>query len=108
MQDNEQNDGFFFDPKQIIETSKDDAGKVTTTRSVPAMRLKLNKSFFETKILKAAKGKLASNEAFKEYFRGLYFKVENADGSAGSMAMLDFRERKNYYKIQRRYFCYRY
>jgi hypothetical protein len=89
--DNEQNDGFFFDPKQIIEKTKDDAGKDVITRSVPAMRLKLNKSFFENKILKAAKGKLASNEAFKEYFRGLYFKVENADGSAGNMAMLDFR-----------------
>ena len=49
----EQNDGFFFDPKEIVETTTDAAGKVTTTRSVPAMRLKLNNSFFAAKILNA-------------------------------------------------------
>jgi hypothetical protein len=92
--DGEQNDSFFFDPKEIVETSKDDAGKVTTVRSAPAIRLKLSKSFFDTKILKASKEKLASNDAFKEYFRGLYFKMENADGSAGSMAILDFKKGK--------------
>lgn len=86
-----QNDGFFFDPEEIVETTKDDAGKVTTTRSVPAMRLKLDANFFKNKIINAPAGKLITNDVFKEYFRGLYFKVEKADGSDGSMAMLNFK-----------------
>lgn len=86
-----QNDGFFFDSKEIVEATKDDAGKVTNTRSVPAMRLKLDADFFKNKIINAPAGKLMTNEVFKEYFRGLYFKVEKGDGSDGSMAMLNFK-----------------
>lgn len=89
-----QNDGFFFDPEEIVETTKDDAGKVTTTRSVPAMRLKLDVNFFKNKIINASTGKLITNDVFKEYFRGLYFKVENADGSDGNLAMLNFKSGK--------------
>ncbi len=90
----EQNDGFFFDPKEIIETSKDANDKVTTTKSVPAMRLKLSAEFFKDKIINAPAGKLATNDVFRDYFRGLYFKIEDADGSAGSMAMLNFKAGK--------------
>lgn len=90
----EQNDGFFFDPKEIVEVTKDADGKDVTTRSVPAMRLKLNSKFFMDKIINAPAGKLATNDVFKEYFRGLYFKVEKADGSAGSLAMLNFKAGK--------------
>lgn len=86
----EQNDGFFFDPKEIVEVTKDADGKDVKTPSVPAMRLKLNTEFFKAKILNAPAGKLAANDVFKEYFRGLYFKVESVDGSAGSLAMLNF------------------
>lgn len=86
----EQNDGFFFDPKEIVEVTKDADGKDVKTPSVPAMRLKLNTEFFKTKIINAPAGKLAGNDVFKEYFRGLYFKVESVDGSAGSLAMLNF------------------
>ncbi|MNF21367.1 hypothetical protein D3C84_19030 [compost metagenome] len=86
----EQNDGFFFDPKEIVEVTKDADGKDVKTPSVPAMRLKLNAEFFKSKILNAPAGKLAANDVFKEYFRGLYFKVESVDGSAGSLAMLNF------------------
>jgi hypothetical protein len=86
----EQNDGFFFDPKEIVEVTKDADGKDVTARSVPAMRLKLNTEFFKTKIINAPAGKLASNDVFKDYFRGLYFKVESVGGSAGSLAMLNF------------------
>lgn len=89
-----QNDSFFFDPKEIVQKATASDGKVTTTRSVPAMRLKLNSSFFATKILNAPAAKLATNDVFKEYFRGLYFKVENASGSAGSMAMMNFKSGK--------------
>lgn len=88
--DTSQNTQFFFDSEEIVETTKDADNKVTTTRSVPAMRLKLNAAFFANKIINAPTGKLATNDVFKDYFKGLYFKVEDA-GSAGSMAMLNFK-----------------
>jgi hypothetical protein len=90
----EQNDGFFFDPKEIIETVTDAENKVTTTKTVPGMRLKLNTEFFKNKIINAPAGKLTTNDVFRDYFRGLYFKVENADGSAGNMAMPNFKSGK--------------
>jgi hypothetical protein len=83
-----QNDEFFFnDAQHVIEP------KVSTdpkTYLVPSMRLKLNKTFFENKILKAPAGKLINNEVFKEYFKGLYFKIEKIEGNEGRLAMLDF------------------
>lgn len=89
-----QNDEFTFSPLQRIETVTDAAGKKTYTYLAPRMHLNLNKSFFNTKIIQAATGKLATSEIFKEYFRGLYFKVENSGGNSGSMAMLDFKKGK--------------
>ena len=84
-------DDFFFDPAEHVVTSTDAiTNVVTTTRTAPAMRLKLDDVFFKTKIIEAQSGKLSTNEAFKEYFRGLYFKVEKANGSEGSLAMMDF------------------
>jgi hypothetical protein len=55
------------------------------------MHLKLDNSYFATKILNAPASKLATNELFKDYFRGLYFKIETVSGSAGSMAMMNFK-----------------
>ena len=88
--DSSQNEAFFFDPAQHSVTTKDDAGKETTTYSAPSMRLKLNSTFFKNKIIKAPSGKLATNDVFKEYFRGLYFKVEQSGTDAGSLAMINF------------------
>jgi hypothetical protein len=88
------NNEFTFSNKQRIETSTDAAGKKTYTYLAPRMRLSLNKTFFNTKIIQAASGKLINAEAFKEYFRGLYFKVENSGSNSGSLAMLDFKKGK--------------
>jgi hypothetical protein len=54
----------------------------------------LNKEFFKTKIINAPAGKLLNNNAFREYFRGLYFKAENAAGSPdnGALAKLNFAQ----------------
>jgi hypothetical protein len=54
------------------------------------MRLKLNSTFFNSKIIHAPTGKLATNDVFKEYFRGLYFKVEQSGTDPGSLAMINF------------------
>ena len=89
-----ENNEFEFSKKQRIETVTDAAGKKTYTYLPPRMRLNLNKTFFKTKIIEAVSGKLTNSEAFKDYFRGLYFKVENSGSSSGSLAMLDFKKGK--------------
>jgi hypothetical protein len=85
-----QNDEFFFDPKEHKTVTKDDAGKETITRSVPSMRLKLNKAYFDSKIIHAPAGSLATNDVFINYFKGLYFKVEQSGSDKGSLAMMNF------------------
>jgi hypothetical protein len=87
-----QNDGFFFSSAEYSETTIDEKTKVeTTTRTAPGMRLNLNKSFFDSKIIHAPSGKLVTADAFKEYFRGLYFKVEKSGSNAGNLALLNFK-----------------
>ncbi len=85
-----QNDEFFFDKNQIVTSTKNESNNETKTYAPPAMRLNLNKEFFLNKILKAPSSKLATNDVFKEYFRGLYFKVEKFAGSDGALNMIDF------------------
>lgn len=85
-----QNDEFFFDPKEHKTVTNDDAGKETTTRSVPSMRLRLNKAYFDSKIIHAPAGSLATNDVFINYFKGLYFKVEQSGSDKGSLAMMNF------------------
>jgi hypothetical protein len=88
--DKSQNDAFFFNPKQNTLITKDDAGKETRTYSPPSMRLKLNSKFFNEKIINAPSGSLATNDVFMNYFRGLYFKVEQSGADKGSLAMINF------------------
>ncbi|WP_281297689.1 DUF4270 domain-containing protein [Flavobacterium limnophilum] len=85
-----QNDEFFYNPAQRNLTTTDAAGKKTNVYSTPAMRLKLNSQFFTDKIINAPAGKLTTNEIFKEYFKGLYFKVEQSGTDPGSLAMINF------------------
>ena len=88
-----QNDNFFFDATEYVQTTTDATTKVVTkTYTAPAMRLNLNKTFFTNKILKADASKLAANDVFKDYFRGLYFKVEKSAASpTTNLGMLNFK-----------------
>jgi hypothetical protein len=86
----DQNDEFFYNPAQRNLTTTDATGKKTNVYSVPAMRLKLNSAFFNSKIIHAPSGKLTTNDVFKDYFRGLYFKVEQSGTDPGSLAMMNF------------------
>lgn len=98
--DVKENDAFYFDPTEIAEkTTDEETKKTTTTRTAPAMRLKLSNSFFTSKILNAPSGKLTTNSALRDYFRGLYFKVEKT-APAENMASIDFSRGviKLYYK----------
>ena len=88
------NDEFFFSNKEHSEKVTATDQTVTTTRTAPAMRLNLNATFFKNKIITASSTKLANNNAFKEYFRGLYFKVEKSGASPTNLAMLNFKAGK--------------
>lgn len=92
--DASQNDAFVFSAADYKTTATVDTKEVVT-RVAPGMRLDLNAAYFKTKIIDAAaSGKLASNDVFKEYFRGLYFKVGKSGSSASSLALLDFKKGK--------------
>lgn len=88
--DGHENSAFYFDKREHrTMTFKDDGVTPVYTRSVPSMRLHLNKTVFSNLILTAPSGSLADPTTFKNYFRGLYFKVEN--GNPGNMAMINFK-----------------
>lgn len=89
-----ENDEFVFSAAQYKKSETKDGVEVVT-REAPGMRLNLNTTFFKTKIMDAiASGKLATNDVFREYFRGLYFKVEKSGSSPSSLAVLDFTKGK--------------
>lgn len=91
---NSENEQFFFDKREHKTTKMGDDGVTpVVTRSVPSMRLHLNRAYFYNLILNAPSGKLSSNSVFKDYFRGLYFKTETA-AAEGNMAMLNFKAGK--------------
>ncbi len=88
--DASQNDAFFYNPAEHKVTTKDAAGKETITRTPPSMHLKLDKAYFDSKIIHAPSGSLTTNEAFKVYLKGLYFKIEQSGTDKGALAMVNF------------------
>jgi len=90
-----QNDAFFFDKSEIKEITVDDDGDTTTTYLPPALKLNLNKEYFENKIVSdVGKANMVNNNVFKNYFRGLYFKIEKIPGENGALALMDFTKGK--------------
>ncbi|MWB93638.1 DUF4270 family protein [Flavobacterium sp. GA093] len=82
---------FFFDAKEVIETTEDATTKVKTNKLIaPQMVMRLKPGFFMTKIFNAPAGKLANANVFQDYFRGLYFKVGNSGSSRTNMNTIDF------------------
>ena len=96
-----ENEEFFFSAKEYKDSITAD-GKKSLNRVKPEMRLHLNKQFFQDKILKADASKLATEDVFQEYFRGLYFNVEKSGSSPSNMALINFSEGKItvYYKAK--------
>ena len=96
--DGHENENFYFNKNEHKLTTFKDDGVAIYTRYPPSMRLHLKSSVFYDKIINASTGLLESQAAFKNYFRGIYFKVEN--GNPGNMAMLNFKAGKitMYYK----------
>lgn len=87
--DGRENEQFYFNKNEQITKTKNDENEDVLARSVPSMRLHLDNNFFLNKIINAPSGQLVNNDVFKNYFRGLFFKVESL-GSTNSMAMLNF------------------
>ena len=91
--DVKQNSAFEASKKEVV-ILKLDRGlnpilpKEVDVRLTPRLRLVLDKAFFQQKIMNAPAGKLLNNNVFREYFKGIYFKVENA--SSGTFMQLDF------------------
>jgi hypothetical protein len=91
--DVKQNSAFERDSSAFVSLKVDRGLKKIIPEEVdqtlaPRIRLKLNKTFFQQKIMNAPAGKLVNNSVFKEYFRGIYFKVE--DAAEGTLMQLDF------------------
>lgn len=94
-----ENSNFVPSPKEYVKYKVDNMVEMPhlianiETRQSPRMRFHLKNSFFQTKIIDAARNAATSsnfvnNNAFKSYFRGLYFQVQ--DAATGHMMALDF------------------
>lgn len=86
-----ENSQFYFDKREhmTLVPNEDDETVLDSVRSVPSMRLHLKNSVFDNLLFGASTTHLETNTAFKNHFRGLYFKVEN--GNPGQMAMINFK-----------------
>jgi hypothetical protein len=87
-----ENDQFFFNKAEISVTTGE-GDEETTTKQAPGIYLKLNKDFFQKKIIGGYnQNKLVNNNVFKDFFRGLYFKVEASDAepNGNGFAMINF------------------
>jgi Domain of unknown function (DUF4270) len=86
-----ENTSFYPDNKEYVKFKTTDLIPTTEveSRSSPRMRLHLDETYFKTQIIEAPTAALATNNAFKEYFRGLYFQAENISNK-GVLMSLDF------------------
>ncbi|MFL9844222.1 DUF4270 domain-containing protein [Flavobacterium rhizosphaerae] len=87
---------FGFDASEVTRTAQytDDEGNLQSADAevlAPGMFQYLNKDFFQQWILEAPAGKLASNNVFKDYLRGIYFEAEQI-GTNSIMGMPRFSE----------------
>ena len=74
--------------KQIILSGEEEE----FTRITPALRVKLDTVFWREKILdKVGQPELGNQNNFGNYFRGIYFKVEEIDGEPGNMSLLNLQ-----------------
>jgi hypothetical protein len=85
-----ENPDFFPSNKRIKLNTYDDTGEVQSTEYLtPALRTKLDTTFWRTNIINKQGGPELSNASnFKNYFRGLYFKTE-AINNDGNMILLN-------------------
>ncbi len=86
---------FLPSEKEIVEIERDDEGEIISTdRSAPAFRVKLDSDFWEERILdQEGTVNLQSNSDFQNYFRGLYFKMNGpVPGTDGNLTALNIQQ----------------
>lgn len=81
-----QNDQFYFSPDEIVIPATDE--DEDPVKEAPAMRLNLNKEYFYNRLFATDDANLVNNNVFKNYFKGLYFQVQQ--NTASALAMMDF------------------
>ena len=85
----------YVDANNVVLANQNDPSlRVVKERLAPGIYLSLNKTYFKKRILEAGSANLFNNIEFKQYFKGLYFKIEQLPGEEGAMAMLDFSNAK--------------
>jgi hypothetical protein len=85
----------YVDANDVVLANQNDASlRVVKERLAPGIYLTLNKAFFKKRILEAGSANLINNNEFKQYFKGLYFKIEQLPGEQGAMAMFNFSNAK--------------
>jgi hypothetical protein len=94
----------YVDANDVVLANQNDASlRVVKERLAPGIYLTLNKAFFKKRILEAGSANLVNNIQFKQYFKGLYFKMEQLPGEEGAMAMINFSNAKvniNYSSVE--------
>jgi hypothetical protein len=89
-----QNNSFKFSPDQIKILKNNETGNGTVKeRLAPGIFMNLDTDKFKSAIFYAPDGKLADNNVFKDYFKGIYFKAENV-GQMNALARLNFAQGK--------------
>lgn len=89
-----QNDAFFFDKaEQIIYEENEEGEPIVQERLAPQMKIELDNSFFQSKIFNAPPGEMDNDNTFRNYFKGLFFQVEDL-GQGSQMAQLNFSQGK--------------
>ncbi|UAB85515.1 DUF4270 domain-containing protein [Zunongwangia sp. SCSIO 43204] len=84
------NENFVPSTDRIRFIGENDEGEADTTYSAPALRVHLNRNYFQQKIVDMeGSAELSSASNFYDYFRGLMFKAEPI-ANEGSMALFNF------------------
>ncbi|MGB7785620.1 MAG: DUF4270 domain-containing protein [Salinimicrobium sp.] len=84
-----QKEDFEFSADEVVVIDESPIAVEDTIRYAPRMRVKLDKDFFQNKILdQQGKAVLASQSNFRNYLRSIYIQAEQT-GNSGSMALLN-------------------
>jgi len=84
-----ENGAFYFSPTEIKEIVRDEDNETTTSRFAPRLQLTLDLDTFKEIFSQANQQNFSNNNIFKQYFKGLYFRVEDI-AQPGQLAMLNF------------------
>lgn len=84
---------FKFSATEVERKIDNNGTPKTVERFAPGIFTLLDKAYFQNTIINAPAGSRVNNNAFKEYFRGIYFNIAQ-NGASGAMANLKFSDGK--------------